>query len=145
MLYIEQPAGVGYSYCDYSSWSPNNRTIPQDCHHSDDTIGRDNLYVILHWFEKYPEYKANDLYVSGESYGGIYVPYTTFAIHHHNEQAKKRGDFQPNLKGFMVGNGVTNWNYDTNPATIEMMYWHSMYNTTMYEEITALNCESAHN
>lgn len=121
MLYIEQPAGVGYSFCDFTNH-------PEDCHHSDDTIGRDNLYVILKWFEKYPEFKKNELYISGESYGGIYVPYTSFAVVHYNEQAKKRGDFQPNLKGFMVGNGVTNWNYDTNPATVGMMYWHSMYN-----------------
>jgi len=41
--------------------------------------------------------------------------------------------FMPNLKGMMVGNGVTNWKYDTIPAYLEMGYWHSLYDTTTYE------------
>ena len=36
VLYIEQPAGVGYSYCD-----KDNR--PQDCNHTDNTMAHDNL------------------------------------------------------------------------------------------------------
>lgn len=26
----------------------------------------------------------------------------------------------------MVGNGVTNWKFDTNPAMVDMAYWHSL-------------------
>jgi len=40
--------------------------------------------------------------------------------------------FKPPLKGMMVGNGVTNWNYDTNPALIEMAYWHSIISPQLY-------------
>ena len=68
VLYIEQPAGVGYSSCDWDAH-------PEDCTHDDNSAARDNLEVLLQWFEKYPEYKTSDLYVSGESYGGIYVPF----------------------------------------------------------------------
>lgn len=127
MLYIEQPAGVGFSYCD------NTRHTTEDCKHSDNTIGKDNMDVILGFYEKYPEFKENHLYISGESYGGIYVPKTAEAIVHYNEQAKRRGDFQPNIKGFMVGNGVTDWKYDTSAGMVEMAYWHSMYNTKTYK------------
>lgn len=41
--------------------------------------------------------------------------------------------FVPNLKGMMVGNGVTNWKYDTIPATIDIMYWHSFISKEDYD------------
>lgn len=49
-------------------------------------------------------------------------------------------DFTPNLKGFMVGNGVTNWDYDCDVAYVEMAYWHGLYPTHMYRELHELNC-----
>ena len=49
--------------------------------------------------------------------------------------------FMPNLKGMMVGNGVTNWKYDTIPAYLEMGYWHSLYDTTTYEAMQANKCD----
>ena len=108
---------MGYSYC-------NNATNPEDCTFDDDSSAKDNLAVILSWFDAFPEYQKNDFYISGESYAGIYVPYLANEIYQHNET---NADFKPNLKGFMVGNGVTNWRYDTDPAYIEMGYWHSLY------------------
>ena len=35
-------------------------------------------------------------------------------------------DKKINLKGFMVGNGVTNWTFDTYPATVDQMYYRSL-------------------
>lgn len=98
--------------------------------------------MILGFFEKYPEFKGNDLYLSGESYGGIYVPYMAYYIDKHN--TANDGDdsvYKPNLKGFAVGNGVTNWDYDTTPAYLEMGYGHSLYDTNLYEEMQKLNCD----
>lgn len=88
---------------------------------------------MLAWFEKYSDYKKNELYISGESYAGIYVPYLVNQIHHHNMANLGTDVFMPNLKGMMVGNGVTNWKYDTYPAYLEMGYWHSLYDTTTYD------------
>ena len=68
MLYIESPAGVGYSYC----------STPKECSFNDETSSMDNLIAVLAWFEKFPEFKGNDLYISGESYAGIYVPYLSW-------------------------------------------------------------------
>ena len=70
VLYIESPAGVGFSYCGNTA----------DCTFDDDTSAQDNLTTILEWYELFPEFKANDLYISGESYAGIYVPYVSYAI-----------------------------------------------------------------
>ena len=68
VLYIESPAGVGYSYCGNTA----------DCTFNDVTSSQDNLTAVLAWYTKFPEFQANDLYISGESYAGIYVPYLTW-------------------------------------------------------------------
>lgn len=79
------------------------------------------------------------MYISGESYAGIYVPLLVDQIDKHNANAS--AEFKPNLKGFMVGNGVTNWTYDTQPAYVEMAYWHSLYDTTTYELMKNNSCD----
>jgi len=50
-------------------------------------------------------------------------------------------NFVPNLKGMMVGNGVTNWKYDTIPAFIEMSYWHSFYSKKDYDSYKENECD----
>jgi carboxypeptidase C (cathepsin A) len=74
MLYIESPAGVGYSYCDSSKY----------CASGDESSSLDNLEAMLSFFKKFPEYQKNDLYLSGESYAGIYVPYLAWRMHEFN-------------------------------------------------------------
>ena len=61
ILYIEMPAGVGYSTCE----------TKEDCTFDDDSTAADTMQVVLKWFEKYPEYKELDLYITGESYAGV--------------------------------------------------------------------------
>jgi len=78
VLYIEQPAGVGFSYF-------KNTTQMNDYMFNDDNVAVDNLHAVLGWYEMFPDFKTNDLYISGESYAGIYVPYLLNAIHHHNQ------------------------------------------------------------
>ena len=64
MLYLEAPAGVGFSY------SSN----PADYNTGDNQTAADNLAALHAFFSKFPMYTVNDFYVSGESYGGVYVP-----------------------------------------------------------------------
>lgn len=71
MVYIESPAGVGFSYCGEDG----------GCAYDDDSSAKDNLAAILQWFTMFPEFQGNDLYISGESYAGIYVPYASYQIH----------------------------------------------------------------
>jgi len=131
VLYIEQPAGVGYSYCD---------TVA-DCTFDDHRSGKDNLTAVLEFYERYPQFKENELYISGESYAGVYVPYLAHYIVKHNEENAEDADaFKPNLKGFAVGNGVTNWKYDTTAAFVDMSYWHSMMSEEMHERFVAMDC-----
>lgn len=84
MLYVSQPKGVGFSYCDDADKCENN-----------DIISAEDFYdFIVAFFEAYPEYKTNDLYLTAESYGGIYIPMFM-------DQIDQRGGV-PNLKGVLL-------------------------------------------
>lgn len=99
---------------------------------------------MLGWFDKYPEYKENDFYLSGESYAGIYVPYLLNQIHSHNQMFVSDDTvFKPNLKGMIVGNGVTNWTFDTLPAMVDTFYWHSLIDQDRYDRSKELGCNWA--
>jgi carboxypeptidase C (cathepsin A) len=74
MLYIESPAGVGYSYC----------TDDYLCNFDDYNSSSDNLLALLSFYKKFPEYKTNDLYISGESYAGVYIPFLAWRIDNFN-------------------------------------------------------------
>jgi len=125
ILYIEAPAGVGFSYC---------KGVKECNSYSDDETASDNLTAVLEWFNLFPEFKTNPLWISGESYAGIYVPYLSYYIDNYNTANADNVDvFKPNLKGFAVGNGVTNYKYDCTPAYVEMGYWHSLYPDELYE------------
>ena len=41
----------------------------------------------------------------------------------------------------MVGNGVTNWEYDTTNAYVDMAFWHSLYEEELYNQLKALKCD----
>jgi hypothetical protein len=49
--------------------------------------------------------------------------------------------FKPNLKGMMVGNGVTNWKYDTTPGYIELANAHSFMDPNDYAQMKKLGCD----
>ena len=57
-LFLEAPAGVGFSYCDK----------PAGCRHTDTSTAADNLASLVSFFTAFPEYAGNDLWISGESY-----------------------------------------------------------------------------
>ena len=72
MLYIESPGEVGYSYIT----SGHEDDIKVD----DDIVAKDNFNALLSFCVKFPEYKNRDLYISGESYAGIYIPMLAYEI-----------------------------------------------------------------
>merc|ERR1712113_479645 len=46
VLYIDQPAGVGFSTCD-------GEAQPKDCEHTDASSALDNYNFLLAWFAKF--------------------------------------------------------------------------------------------
>ena len=110
--------------------------------YNDTNSADDNLAAFLSLMEtKFPELQANDLYISGESYAGIYVPRMVERLDWYiaNCTANKSCAYTPNLKGFMVGNGVTDYNYDNDVALLEMAFWYGILDTETYNNIKE-NC-----
>ena len=121
MLYIESPAGVGYSYTD----KPN----PE---YDDVDSAKDNYATVLGWFEKFPEYKNNKFFIAGESYAGIYVPYLAQQI--------VAGENDIKLEGILVGNGVTNWDLDCENAYLSMGFWHNLEDIEWESQMEKNHC-----
>ncbi|XP_005110584.1 lysosomal protective protein [Aplysia californica] len=105
VLYLEAPAGVGYSYSKDKNYTTN-----------DDDTSLNNLVAMIGFFKKFPEYHKNDFYITGESYGGIYVPTLAYRVALNKSM---------NLKGFAVGNGVTDNKMGFN-SFVHLSYYHGM-------------------
>ena len=127
MLYFEAPAGVGYSILGNPS---NNST-------DDNITAINNKDALLAWFSYFPEYNSSDFYISGESYGGIYVPTLAYRVHLHNQY---NPDQKVNLKGFLVGNGVADWNVDVMSARPDFYWSHTIYSYDTRDIWEEYNC-----
>jgi serine carboxypeptidase-like clade II len=99
MLYVESPAGVGFSYSDVQEAFNDNKTAS------------DNYNVLISFFKGYPDFAKNDFYISGESYAGHYIPELALKIF---ENTAKNPNTAPhsNMKGFLVGNPATQEDID---------------------------------
>lgn len=95
VIFLESPTGVGFSYSnmtlDYQS-TGDKRTV-------------DDAYAFLiTWLERFPQYKGHDFYITGERYGGHYVPELANTIITNNK----------NTRGIIINlNGVAVSNFDT--------------------------------
>jgi carboxypeptidase C (cathepsin A) len=90
MLYLDQPIGSGYSYGDLVIESQKQ--------------ARDHtLRFILGFYAKHPEMKGKDFFITGESYGGKFLPNIADAILEYNKLSND--DNKIPFKGMMVGNG----------------------------------------
>ncbi|KAJ0694799.1 putative carboxypeptidase D [Helianthus annuus] len=79
LLFLESPAGVGYSYTNTTS----------DLYTFGDARTAEDSYAFLvNWFERFPQYKHRDFYIAGESYAGHYVPQLSQLIYRRNKGVK---------------------------------------------------------
>lgn len=67
-MYVDQPLGTGFSQ---SSVFRSRWTLK--------AIAEDFRNFLVGFLEKYPEYKNRDVYLTGESFAGHYIP--VFANH----------------------------------------------------------------
>ncbi|KAI9192410.1 hypothetical protein LWI28_022546 [Acer negundo] len=122
LLFLESPAGVGFSYTNTSSNLKDS---------GDSRTAQDALTFLIRWMSRFPQYKYRDLYIAGESYAGHYVPQLAKKILEYN---KAYSHPIINLKGFIVGNAVTD-NYYDNIGTVTFWWTHSMISDRTYRSI----------
>jgi carboxypeptidase C (cathepsin A) len=84
VVYIEMPAGVGFSTCEEMEDKGvcykmvDNKTSSEL---TDELVANETFIAVQNLFRmKFPELLKNDLYLSGESYAGIYVPWLALKI-----------------------------------------------------------------
>ncbi|CAH9080464.1 unnamed protein product [Cuscuta epithymum] len=76
VLFLESPAGVGFSYSNTTS--DYNTT-------GDKRTAEDTYTFLVNWFERFPQYKNRDFYLTGVSYGGRFVAQLAYTIVAHNQ------------------------------------------------------------
>lgn len=92
IIFIDNPVGTGFSFTN--SWTG----------YMTDEVGvGKNLYsTLIQFFQLFTELQNNDLFITGESYGGKYVPALAYTIHTNNPKAH----LKLKLKGIAMGNGL---------------------------------------
>ncbi|TRY70301.1 hypothetical protein TCAL_02456 [Tigriopus californicus] len=93
MLYIDQPVGTGFSFTESEEGYAKNQ----------EDVARDLYDFMQQFYKMFPELLQNELYITGESYAGKYVPAISYKIHQEN----KKGN-QPKLPltGLAIGDGL---------------------------------------
>ncbi|XP_038880709.1 serine carboxypeptidase-like 45 isoform X3 [Benincasa hispida] len=122
MLYLETPAGVGFSYA--------NGTASHGAM-DDKATAKDNLIFLQRWFNQFPHYKHRDLFLTGESYAGHYIPQLARLM---TELDRKEKLF--NLKGIALGNPVLEYATDFN-SRAEFFWSHGLISDSTYRLFTA--------
>ena len=89
VLFVDQPFGTGFSAT----------RDPRDYARGEGAVSRDFLSFLGGFYDTFPEFSGRPLYISGESYGGHYVPAIAYAV-------LNGGDPRMNLKGLAIGNGL---------------------------------------
>ncbi|XP_054803617.1 serine carboxypeptidase-like 46 isoform X2 [Prosopis cineraria] len=120
MLYLESPAGVGFSYSANESFYEFV---------DDEITARDNLVFLQRWFARFPEYESNDFFLTGESYAGHYVPQLARLI------VRTKAKF--NLKGIAIGNPLLEFNTDLN-SRAEFFWAHGLISDSTYKIFTTV-------
>ncbi|KAI1700644.1 serine carboxypeptidase domain-containing protein [Ditylenchus destructor] len=128
VVYLDSPRGVGFSYQNMSE-NPSREW-------NEELTAQDTLAALKQLYETYGFLNGRDLYITGESYAGVYVP--TLVNHMIKEFEKdNNGMFNGlgvNLKGMVIGNGYfsAKWTY----ATIyDYLYFHGILQKSQWDAI----------
>ncbi|KAJ8515299.1 hypothetical protein ONZ45_g7277 [Pleurotus djamor] len=92
IFFIDQPVGVGYSYADYGEFVSTTEEAAQDI----------AAFVAI-FFENFSKFQGRGFHLSGESYGGRYLPSFAAAIYDQNAKLIEQEMTPINLTSVMIG------------------------------------------
>ncbi|KAL1534688.1 serine carboxypeptidase 1-like [Salvia divinorum] len=121
VLFLESPAGVGFSYSNTTS----------DYVTGDTKTAADSYTFLVNWLERFPEYKTRDFYIAGESYAGHYVPQLAQLILKNNKMTNQT---VINLKGIAIGNAYIDY-LDVMHGSIDYYWSHALISDESRNEI----------
>ncbi|KAH6788574.1 serine carboxypeptidase-like 40 [Perilla frutescens var. frutescens] len=124
ILFLESPAGVGFSYSNTTS----------DYVTGDTKTAADSYTFLVNWLERFPEYKSRDFYLTGESYAGHYVPQLAQLILRNNKIATRT---LINLKGIAIGNAYIDY-ADTMRGLFDFFWTHALMSDEHHDAILQL-------
>mmetsp|Transcript_15072 Transcript_15072/g.20182 ORF Transcript_15072/g.20182 Transcript_15072/m.20182 type:complete len:404 (-) Transcript_15072:454-1665(-) len=135
VLMFDWPPPVGFSYCDGAVDGDG-----MSCGVWNDTRTMDADYAALRgWFDNlFPEYKSNPLYLTGESYAGVYIPKLAQAVLASNAAAESADPL--NMKGFAVGDACAGTEVLCGQSTGEwwsvvFFYGHGQFSNRLFDDI----------
>uniref|UniRef100_A0AAY4DZF7 Carboxypeptidase n=1 Tax=Denticeps clupeoides TaxID=299321 RepID=A0AAY4DZF7_9TELE len=123
VLYLESPAGVGFSYSDDQKYETD-----------DDLVAEDNYLALQSFFTKFPNFTKNDFYIFGESYGGIYAPTLSLLV-------ATGGALKLNFQGFAVGNGLSSFALN-DQSLVYFGYYHGLFGEDLWADLNEHCCAS---
>ncbi|CAJ1334640.1 unnamed protein product [Effrenium voratum] len=134
LLIRSLPPPIGFSYCDPIGPSGDGYS----CGSWNDTkTAKHSLTFMKNWLAAFPEYGSNDLFITGESYAGLYVPMLVQQI------LQDAGPLAAMLKGFAVGDGCLGGPGDSGGCVpslgryfdVEFFHGHGQFSDKTYAEI----------
>ncbi|GMR32863.1 hypothetical protein PMAYCL1PPCAC_03058, partial [Pristionchus mayeri] len=132
MLFVESPRNVGFSF--------QNLTENPDTEYDDDRSAKDLYLALKDFLEVFPEYKGRPFFITGESYGGVYVPSTASYL----VDRITGGEFpELNFQGIAIGNGQLSGLLQVN-AALQMQYFHGVYGRVEHDKLMACCPKQAH-
>ncbi|KAG8775314.1 hypothetical protein FRC12_001556 [Ceratobasidium sp. 428] len=90
--------GVGFSYADYGETVSTTEEAAKNV----------QAFVTI-FFETFSKFRGREFHMSGESYGGRYLPVFASEIMDQNKRAEVGGFVPINLKSVLIGNGMTDF------------------------------------
>ncbi|XP_048464151.1 lysosomal protective protein [Rhincodon typus] len=93
-------------------------------------VSFNNFLALKEFFRLFPEYSKNSFYITGESYGGIYVP--TLA-------ERVMTDRSIRFQGMAVGNGLSSWEYNDN-SLVYFAFYHGLLRSTLWSDLQKFCC-----
>ena len=125
IIYMEAPPGVGFSY-----------NLKGEYETGDDQTADNNFAALKSFFEKFPHLKSNEFFISGESYGGIYIPTLSARV--------VKNKFPTNFKGMIIGNGYLDVEILGN-SVLHYYYYNGLLDSPLWDRLIKSCCHNAPN